>query len=189
MAIETNIRVLVPRVRRAVEGPLAPAADALSDDAVKDIVADALSEIILYTGSAFGKTLLVTAKDDDTQAPTEYATSDELTLPESSVVAAQAAVNFFFYKLVAAKHSERIRNEGGEWEWSTSANVLRDGLKALTDARDRAIQALEGRGNFVAYESFLAVRDSEVSHLIEPWVDSPGTGGMVLYQDHRFGGV
>ena len=104
----TDIRILVPRVRRA----LGPAAADLSDDAVKDAVADAIADVLLYTGTIFGKTLTVTDRDEATGAPSEYETSEELSLAESSVIAAQAALNHFFHIMQAQKISERISDEG-----------------------------------------------------------------------------
>lgn len=187
----TDIRVLVPRVRRAVEGPI-PAAAPLSDDVIKDIVADALADVILYTGTAFGKRLEVTASDAG--APSEYATSDELTLSETAVIAAQAALNFFFFKLIGMKAEEKITDEAGEWTVRTSPNVLRDALKALQDARDKALEALSGAHPLDSYVSFLAVRDAEVARCVEPWtIPEPdgylqGHVAMVLEQDIRFGG-
>lgn len=194
MATPTNIRVLVPRVRRAVEGPV-PLAEPLSPDVLKDVVADALADVILYTGSAFGKTLNVTATDNDTHAPTEYETSDALSLMESAVIAAQAALTFFFYKLIGTKSEERIIDEAGEWQIRTSPTLLRDALKALQDARDKAIQALSDTNITDSYVSFLAVRDAEVSRYIEPWVLPEqntlysGHVALVLEEDFRFGGV
>lgn len=180
---ETTIRVIVPRVRRAVEGPV-PIADAMTDDQMNAVVADAIADIVLYTGSIFGKTLLVT--DSEADIPTEYATSDALTLPEQGLIAAQAALNIVYFKLVAMKTSEKIADEAQSWEYTVSSTTLRDLLKALTDARDRALEALEGRGSLVAYESFIAVRDIQTSRAIEPWVCATGGwGGQFI--DPRFG--
>lgn len=140
MAEPEDIRVLVPRVRRAVEGTGAPTS--LSDDDVKDLVADAIADVILYTGGVFGKDLLVTARDDATHAPSEYATSEPLTLPEGSVIAAQAALTAVYTQLHGLKVQETIRDEGQEWSYSLSASLLRDRVKQLQDARDRALQAV-----------------------------------------------
>lgn len=193
MAVATNIRVLVPRVRRAVEGPVPPPKP-LSDVVLKDIVADALADVILYSGSAFGKTLDVTAIDDVTGAPTEYATSDALSLQEAAVIAAQAALNFFFFKLVSTKTEERITDEAGEWQYRNSPTLLRDALKSLQDARDKALDALKDDKPLESYVSFLAVRDAEVARCIEPWT-LPEPGGymqghsaLILDYDYRFGG-
>lgn len=185
MAI-TDIRVLVPRVRRAVEGPV-PLASPLSDDVLKDMVADALADVILYTGTAFGKTLDVTATDTDTGAPSEYATSNALSLQEQAVIAAQAALNYYFFTLVGQKTQERITDEGGDWEWQKSANLLRDLFNALKDQRDKALEALRAQdAPLDTYASFLVVRDAEVARCIEPWTSHEGIGGQ--HTDFRFGG-
>src|SRR5688500_9923087 len=138
MATVTDIRVLVPRVRRRLEGAGAP--EVLTDDAIKDLVADALSSILLYSGSIFGKTLDV-AERDANNVPTEYTTSDELTLQEGAVVAAQAALDHFFFTFASLKTSERIADEAGSWEYARSATLLKDQLALLVKERDRALDA------------------------------------------------
>ena len=65
MADPVDIRVMVPRVRRALEGAGAP--PVLTDDAIKDLTADAIAEVILYTGGVFGHELVVTDRDDATE--------------------------------------------------------------------------------------------------------------------------
>lgn len=193
MATPTNIRSLVPRVRRAVEGPV-PLPAPLSDDVIKDMVADALADVILYAGTVFGKQIIVTTRDAVSGAPTEYQTSDLLTVSETAVIASQAALNFFFYKLAGMKTEERITDEAGEWQYRTSVNLMRDAMTALKDARDKALEALQSVHPLETYASFLAVRDSEVSRLVEPWVfpelDVGGQAGgaLILQPDVRFGG-
>lgn len=185
MATATDIRVLVPRVRRRLEGAGAPAE--LSDDAVKDLVADSLSSILLYTGSVFGKTLDV-AERDENNIPIEYTTSDELTLQEGTVVAAQAALDHFFFQFAALKVSEKISDEAGGWEYARSASLLKAQLELLVKERDRALDALAGSaGALDSYVSYLAVRDVETSRLVEPWVEGGGIGGLGV--DFRFAGA
>jgi hypothetical protein len=178
---EQDVRVLVPRVRRALEGAGAP--PKLTNDAVKDVVADALSDILLYTGSVFGKTLDVTATDVDGGFPTEYATSDPLSLAEGSVVAAQAALTFFFHQFSGVKVSQQISDEAQTWQYSLSATLLRDQLKLLQDERDKALEALENTSGLESYVSFIGVRDVLTSRAIEPWVERTALGGM---SDVRF---
>jgi hypothetical protein len=177
---QSDVRVLVPRIRRAVEGAGAP--PSLGDDALKDLAADAIASVILYTGSAFGKQLLVTERDES-GAPVEYATSEELTLPETAVIAAQAALDFFFFDFAGKKVSERIGDEAQTWEYTLSANLLVQQLRQLREERDKALGALAGVP-LDGYESFLAVRDLEVARLVEPWVNGGGVGG--LERDFRF---
>jgi hypothetical protein len=179
----TDIRVMTGRVRRAVEG--VGGAAVLTDDEIKDLIADALADIVLYTGSVFGKTLIVTDRGANNE-PTEYATSDELSLAEQSVVAAQAALTHFFYTFVNLKVSEKIHDEGQGWEYTLSATLLRDQLAFLIKARDAALELADTTGAMDSYESFLAIRDSYTSRLVEPWVNAVGTGGQGG-QDYRFG--
>lgn len=188
---ETDVRVLIPRIRRKLEGIGAPAA---SDDDVKFAAADAIADVILFEGSAFGKQLLVTSTDDTYNAPDEYATSEELTLPEGEVVAAQAALNRFFFSFVGTKISQTIKDEAQEWSYGLSSTLLRDQLNALIKERDKAIEALGDGGHTLArYSSFLAVRDCEVARVIEPFTaEAQLTGGpdvaIILERDIRFGG-
>lgn len=171
MAVDpSDVRVLVPRIRRAVEGAGAPAV--LVDDAVKDLAADAIAAVILYSGSVFGKQLVVTSTDVDTGAPSEYATSEPLTLEEGTVIAAQAALDFFFHRFAETKMSERIADEAQQWEYTLSATLIRDQLKLLAEQRDKALAALSGALGpaLDQYASFIATRDVHTSMLIEPWV-------------------
>lgn len=177
-----DVRVLIPRVRRAVDGPTAesPAAVSatLTDNQIKDLIADAVADVILYTGGLFGKALNVTARDEFYQAPTEYQTSEELSLNEVAVITTQTALTYHFNRLRDMKVSERIANEAQEWEYSISANTLRDYLKALQDARDKALDSLKANNAALdSYESFLAVRDAGTSLAIEPWVEAVSAGG------------
>jgi hypothetical protein len=185
VAEQTDVKVLIPRIRRAVEGAGAP--EVLTDEAVRDLAADAIAEVMLYTGSVFGKQLVVTATDDTTGYPTEYATSDALTLPEQAVIATQAALDYFFHRFASTKVSERIADEAQTWEYTLSANLLRDQLKQLVAERDKALAALEGAAPMDRYESFIAVRDAHTSQLIEPWVDGNGGVGGQTSEDFRFG--
>lgn len=189
----TDVRIMTNRVRRAVEGVAGP--DVLTDDEVKDLIADALADIVLYSGSGvFGKALLVTGRGVNDE-PDEYATSDELTLPETSVVAAQAALTYFFYAFSSLKTSEKIADEAQSWEYSLSATLLKDQLALLIANRDRALAQVTASGLWASegYESFLAARDVYTSRLVEPWVHGLDSGGysdvVVLQADPRFGGL
>ena len=183
MAVETNIRVMIARVRRALVN--AGASSTITDDEVKDLTADAIAEVILYTGGVFGKQLLVTQTDATTGAPTEYATSDALTLAEQSVIASQAALNHFFREFAGRKVSERIADEAQQWEYALSPQLLTAQLRLLIDDRDKALAALEADHSLDSYESFIAVRDALTSKMIEPWVHGlPVACGQ---EDFRFG--
>jgi hypothetical protein len=157
LAEPEDIRVLIPRVRRAVEGVGAP--EDLSDDEIKDLVADSIADVILYTGGMFGKDLLVTERDDTTHSPVEYATSEPLTLPEGSMIAAQAALTAVYTQLHELKVQETIRDEGQEWSYSLSATLLRDRIKQLQDARDRALEVIASYTSSVAFINLWRERD------------------------------
>lgn len=180
----TDIVVLVPRVRRAIEKFDLDVT--LSDDEVKDVVADAASAIVLRLGSLFGKTLDVTDRDSN-GAPSGYATSEELSLAESTVVASQAALEYFTRLLPTRRTSERIADEAQTWEVQTSAQALTATLKQLRDDRDEALEAISAGFALDSYTSFLAVRDRHTSLLVETYVWSHGIGG--LEGDVRFGTV
>jgi hypothetical protein len=176
---------MIPRVRRAVEGVGSEAI--LSDDEIKDLIADAIAEIILYTDSVFGKTLEVVDTDNVTGAPIEYGTSEALTLAEQSVVAVQATLDHFFHKFVNMKTSEVIADEAQRWEWGKSAQLLRDQLAYLIRLRDEALEQVRDEGYAVErYASFLLVRDRHTAALVEPWV--AGALGVGLEGDVRFAG-
>lgn len=134
------------------------------------MIADAIANVILYSGGLFGHELIVTEVDDTTGYPEEYGTDVALTLPEQSIIAAQAALDFFFLDLANTKTSEKISDEAQTWEYTTSAQGLRDRIKLLVEQRDRALELLKSKHPLEVYESFIAVRDRHVSQLIEPWV-------------------
>jgi hypothetical protein len=122
-------------------------------------VADAIADVILYTGGVFGKDLLVTERDSITNAPTEYATSEPLTLPEGSVIAYQAALTAVYTQMQDVKVQETIRDEGAEWSYSLSATLLRDRINQLQSARDLALEALAGSTSSVAFINLWVERD------------------------------
>lgn len=177
-----DTRVLIPRVRRALDGPhasgSAAAANTLSDDEVNALIADAIADILLYSGgsSIFGHSLEVVSRDAYYMAPIAWQTSEALDEWEVSVVVAQAALGYFITQIKSLKTSERIADEGQEWEYHIAASVLTEQIKALQKARDEAIEVLKGQ-NLVTedYINFLAVRDSYTATLIEPY--SPGDSG------------
>lgn len=176
-----DIRILVPRVRRALEGAGTP--EVLTGDAIKDIVADAIASVILYSSGSFGKDLNVTDTDEDTGAPSEYETSEALTLAEQTMIASQAALDYFFFQYGGVKISERVTDEGSTWEYGLSATLLRDQLKHLIAERDAALEEVsaDSGASLEKYSSFLQVRDAVVAERIEPWTtretDVPGAFG------------
>lgn len=185
-----DVRVLIPRMRRALDGPTATSSAAVSstlnDSELTNVIADAIASVIFYSGSAWGKTLEVTERDGYYLSPVSWRTSEELTEPEGTVIVAQAAIDYWHNELVTMKTQERIADEGQEWSYSISASAVSERIKALQKARDEAIALLSaGSGENEAWESFIAVRDSQVSALIEPWVGGGGQGGQTY--DPRFG--
>lgn len=175
-----DVRTLIPRVRRALDGPAATSALAdtttLTDDEVTAVIADAIADILLYTGGSavFGHLLEVVARDPFYLAPVAWRTDTELTLAEGSVVAAQAAINFFFHKLQGIKVEETISNERQTWTYKLSAQLLTNQFQMLTKARDAALAEVAAQHAVPeAYISFIGARDACVAQLIEPWAD-PG---------------
>lgn len=173
-----DVRVLIPRVRRALVGPLGSGfvQDDLNDSDTTAVIADAIADVILYTGSVFGKTLEVTDRDSFYQAPTAWRTSSALEESEQGVIVAQAALNYIFRTLQTLKTSETIRNEGQEWSYSISASALAEQVKELRAARDAAISRLESGDGVERWVNTLLVRDAYTDTLIEPFV-SGGIGG------------
>lgn len=167
-----DLRSLVPRVRRALEGPGATAVTSdLDDDMIVALTADAIAAVILYTGGsdAFGYTLEVTSRDAYYQAPNGWATDVELTLPAQSVVVAQAALSHMFTQLQEAKTAETIRDEGQEWSYQISASVLTKKIDLLTRLRDDALaQLAAAEPMFDRYVTYLAGCDERLCSLLDP---------------------
>lgn len=165
-----DISEIVPRVQRAVEGVHTDNWE-LSFGEAYIVTADACSDILLYSGSVFGSKLIVTARDGTTNAPTNFGTMNQLEPDEMAVIAAQAALSYFYHRFKDQKVSETIADEASNWSYSLSPALLVAQLKLLQDTRDKALEAVEARnGGMDSYVSFLAVRDVSVSRFIEPWV-------------------
>lgn len=177
-----DVAELVPRVRRAIEGPTP---DATVDDATfVPVAADAVGDLILVTAGTWPHKLTVTTRSNGaTGVPESWAVDPGLDPTEEGLVAMQAALNYAVTWLRDMKVSERIQNEAQQWEWTKSATALRDWLKTITDQRDRALEALEQTYPvMVQVRSFLAVRDAQrwqVVQAVEPWLGG-GYGGNQL---------
>lgn len=187
----SDTRVLIPRVRRRLEGPAsvsgsaAVAAGALTDEQVNALIADAIAGVIFYSGGLFGHTLVVEERDPDYLAPIAWSVDPELTEPEAVVIDAQAALDYFFQFTRGMKTSEEISDEGQTWSWTKSAALLQEQFKSLRDARDAAIAQLSADNpNLESWTNFLAVRDAQTDAIIEPWLYGGGGG---QYLDPRFG--
>jgi hypothetical protein len=182
-----SVAELVPRVQRAIEGPV-PLAQPLPEESLKAIVADAISDIIFYTNGAWEHTLTVTERDNTTNHPTDWEVDPALEIQEETVVAAQAALNYFFFQFKDLKVQETIQDEGQQWSYQLSANVLQNSMQNLRDARDRALEILmQSNTDYTGFVSYIAERDAWTSSIIEPWLTNPG-GGQELFTDYRFGG-
>jgi len=180
-----DIDAIVPAVERALT---AIGLTGLDPADVYALTADALADVLLYTGSVFGAKLIVTERDSTTQAPTKYATDRLLTPEEESVIRSQAALNRMFIVLSTSSISERIADEAQSWEVTRSAQVIRDQLKLLVDERNRALEALERQGAALdSYESYIATTDAYVSARVEPWINGGAFAlGGGLERDYRF---
>lgn len=177
-----DVAAVTPRVRRAVEGPVpVPSSEALTDSQILALTADAIADVILFTNGMWGHKLEVSTRDTQTQFPTGWTVDPELSPAEESMIAAQAAINFYFHVFKDKKVSERIVNEGQEWEYNLSATMLRDLMNVLKEQRDSALQSLKATTPVLArYESILLVRDRVAAAVLEPWVPGGLGGGIEL---------
>lgn len=190
-----DTRVLIPRVRRGLEGALGTgsanvAASSFTDDQVNALIADAIANCILYTGGLFGHNLVVTAREDGGyMAPIAWMVDPEMAEDEASVIVTQAQLDYFFFSLKGLKVQETIRDEATEWSYQLSANALTEFLKQLRKARDEALDRIAERsGPVESWASFLATRDTWTASVIEPWCEpGQGIGGIEL--DPRGGGI
>lgn len=176
-----DVAELVPRVRRAIEGPASTpeTPGALSEEQITAITADAIASVIFYTDGRWGFTL---SGNGDTSNP-EWTIAPDPSLPEQTVIVAQAALDYFFFEFSTVKTRERLSNEATEWEYEQSAQLLTERFKLLIGERDKALEVIEGlrRGTTARFASFIAVRDAQTSALIEPWVaENGGVGGQTL---------
>lgn len=182
-----DTRVLIPRLRRALDGPTAMSSGALSstlsDEQLNAIGADAIGTVIFYSGSLFGSKLEVSERDSVYQSPTAWFTEPALTEPQVTVVVSQAALDYFFARLTTSesgKTAETIKDEATEWSWEVSAQTVVERLRQLRADRDRALEQLESEDQETdtAWVSFIQTRDATTSRLIEPWLAPGGAGGL-----------
>jgi hypothetical protein len=168
----TDLYVLVPRARRKVEGPWGNAnkRPPLTDAELYAMIADACGDVVMLSGSFFHHELLVKERDPLGGYPTRWRTDTPLTEWETAIIAAQVALNYYFHVFNNMKISESIKNEGTEWTWSLSANLIRNYLNSLIDERDKAIAGL--RINIPVldrYASNIRVRDQATVAVLEWW--------------------
>jgi len=177
----TDLMVMVARARRYIEGPYGPPENRppLTDDVVYAMVADAVADIILVTGNLFGHQLIVSQRDPTVGFPTAWQTEAVLDEWEVSVITTQAALNYFFFLFRDLKISQHISNEGTQWEYSLSANVIRDYIGELQNRRDLAIAGLQKHHPVIdRFASNIRVRDRATVALLEWWdTNGPDQGG------------
>jgi hypothetical protein len=175
-----DVAELTPRVRRAIEGPVPPATGSLTTEQLTPVAADAVGDLILVTAGRWPHTLTVTDRDATANFPTAWEVDPALDAAEEGLVAMQAAINYAVTFLKDMKTSERISNEGQDWEWTKSATALRDWLKLIQSQRDEALTALQERYPVMArVASFLATRDAVTAQLIEPYQVGGLLGGGI----------
>jgi len=177
----TSLRVLIPRARRVCEGPYgAPQGKpTLLDSQLYAMLADACGDMILFTGSLFHHELIATERDPLQGYPTEWGTKRMLNEWEGALIATQTALNYFLFVLRDLKMSETVKNEGTEYTWSLSANVLGAYLKELQSRRDLAIEGLRFHHPIMdRFASNIRVRDQATVAILEWWDhNSPGLSG------------
>lgn len=194
-----DLRVLIPRARRAIDGPTAlssaSVATTLNDDEVLGVIADGVANVILLTGGAqsFGYQLVVTSRDTNYMAPNGWATDQQMSTEAETAVIAQAAIDFFFNKFQDMKVHEAIADEGQSWDWDKSPALVRDQLKLLGAVRDKALANLAALNvPLDSFISFVAERDKLAAIWVEPWVSEIGApvpftwGGDLSGHDSRF---
>lgn len=183
-----NVGELAPRLRRAIEGPVTVTGpDALTDAQLTAMAADAIADVILNTAGAWEHQLLIAHRDDGTNAPDQWEVDPELKPEEESMIAAQAALTYFFHAFKDRKVSERIQNEGQSWEYAFNGAMLRDWLKLLQQQRDDALNSLKDANPVMArYASFLAIRDQLAAVQLEPWTMGGLGGGQIILGDGSF---
>lgn len=176
-----DTRVLIPRVRRGIEGA-GVTTKALEDEAVNGLIADAVANIILFTGGLFGHQLNVVSRDETYMAPTTWMVDPALTEAEGSLIVIQCQLDYLYQDLKSTKIQETIRDESSEWSYTLSATALGEILKALRAQREEAIQAInDSTGGLDQWVNTLYVRDQWTDSLIEPWTpEAGGLGGQSL---------
>lgn len=172
----TDLRELVPRARRAIEGPYGPPAGRppLTDDQIYPMVADATADIILFSGSLFEHELVVTERDPTANFPIAWEAQPGLDEMDVSLITVEVALNYFFFLFRDMKTTETIQNEGTQWSYTVSANVMRDYIKALEDQRNLALAGMRSwHQPLDRYASIIRVRDQQTVAILEWWSTNP----------------
>jgi hypothetical protein len=183
-----DLSALEPRVRRAIEGPKSPVPNTdpnyLAPNQVEALAADAVADIILLTTGRWPHVLVRTGTAPDES----WSVEPDLSEPEERLVAAQAALSFFFFVFQDLKTVESIQSEGQTYEVQRSAQAMVRQIDAIKSMRDDALAALLATEPVLArYASLIAQRDREHYALIETWrmgqpdVLTGPTGGQLIY--------
>lgn len=182
-----DTRVLIPRVRRGLEGAgVTKETAALEEEAVNAVIADAVANIILFTGGLWGHQLEVTERDPCYMAPVAWLVDPELTEPEGGLIVIQAQLDFLYNDLKATKVSQTIKDEATEWTYALSASAIADLLKGLREQRDKLIAEIaQAEGNLDGWVNLLHERDAWTDTLIEPWTGL-GLGGQEFFDPRGF---
>jgi hypothetical protein len=181
----TDLLVLVPWAKRACEGPYGPppGQSTLTNDLLYPMVADACSEIILYSGSLFGHQLHVKSRDPTAGFPTGWRTDKVLNQWEGAVVICQVALDYLRFLYRDLKTTLSIKNEGTEYSYSMSPTIVAAWIKQLQSDRDKAIDGLRAHNVVLdQYASNIRVRDPATVAILEWWdtneFDGVGSLGM-----------
>lgn len=179
-----DTQVLIPRVRRGLEG--AGLDKALEDDLLNGLIADAIANIILFTGGLFGHQLNVVDRDTEYMAPTAWMVDPALSEAEGGLIVIQAQLDFLYADLKSTKISETIRDESSEWSYALSANAMNELVKALRKQREEVLEQIAGQNAALdTWVNTLYERDAWTDMLIEPYATTGGLGGLE-FGDPRF---
>lgn len=180
---DADLRVFIPRARRAINGPGADAPVDLTDTEVLGLIADSLGTMILLTSGLIGHELVVTARDPFYRAPVAWKTDTPLDQAAETAMIAQVGVDFYFNRLRDMVTSETIMDEGQSWSYERPAAVIRDQLKLLASIRDRAVETIiADHPPAEAWVDFVHERDQFAAAFLEPFGSqhNQGMGGQFM---------
>lgn len=184
-----DTRVLIPRVRRGLEGA-GVKSPALEDDALNGIIADAVANIILFTGGLFGHELQVLSRDETYMAPDAWLVDPALSEAEGGLIVIQAQLDFLYNDLKSLKVQQTIRDEASEWTYQLSANALNELVKSLRQQREKVLEQIaQSSAGLDIWVNTLYERDAWTDTIIEPYAVPGGVGGFTAsgFADPRFG--
>ena len=176
-----DLQVVVPKARRKTEGPFGNpnGKRPLTNAEVYNMVADATGELAMLGQGWWKNKLVVKTRDPQRGFPTEWQTEKMLSEYEAAIICAQVALDYYYQIFRDMKIAETISNEGTQWSFQVSANVLRNYLEGLKDEREKAIQGLRVNVPVMdKWASNIRVRDQATVAVLEWWdYNSPGISG------------